>query len=283
MRFNRRRRLSVLSILGWVATVPSVLAAQAPSNVLVANGEWQRSPKATAVQCGLEAHIEGASDLQLAISGIPGQDRAIVSVLGNAPRIGPSNRSMDAQLIVFPSGERFTSSMTRVFNPMTSETSLVLSELPDRFLESFATGNAVNVELDGRSNFQIRYSGARQAVTEVAECQTRLLREWGLDAKQIASLKQKPRPIEPSRVFSGADYPIEALQEGEQGDVVIGFTVDVDGRAKDCSTIVSSGSSALDRQSCRLLMQRAKFLPALDESGKQIPVRVPQVVRWAFM
>jgi TonB family protein len=70
------------------------------------------------------------------------------------------------------------------------------------------------------------------------------------------------------QLFSSDDYPASALRAGEAG--AVGFRVDVgkDGRVAACTVTASSGSTALDSTTCRLLTSRARFSPALDRKGR---------------
>jgi TonB family protein len=49
--------------------------------------------------------------------------------------------------------------------------------------------------------------------------------------------------------------------------------IDVDGRAKRCRSIRSSGSRQMDAAACRAVEQRFRFIPGRDESGRPVPVR----------
>lgn len=84
-----------------------------------------------------------------------------------------------------------------------------------------------------------------------------------------------PRPdgrvaLNPASWITGDDYPAEALWRGWQGKVSIGWTVDETGRAINCFVMESSGHDALDKESCRLIVERARYLPAQDDQGRPI-------------
>jgi periplasmic protein TonB len=83
-----------------------------------------------------------------------------------------------------------------------------------------------------------------------------------------------PKKVTPARakanlgsLFSDEDYPASALRSSESG--ATGFRLDVgaNGRVTNCTVTSSSGSSALDSTTCRLLRSRARFTPATDSSG----------------
>lgn len=111
---------------------------------------------------------------------------------------------------------------------------------------------------------------------------------------QITVAPPKPAPppppvrrIEPARAranlasyISNDDYPSSALRNEEQGTT--GFRLDVgpDGRVSGCSVTASSGSSALDSATCRLLRSRARFTPATDSTGSKTSDSVSGRIRW---
>ena len=66
----------------------------------------------------------------------------------------------------------------------------------------------------------------------------------------------------------------------EEGAVAFTVQIGADGRVTSCSVTASSGSSVLDRATCRLYAQRARFAPARDDAGNQIGSRYSDRVRW---
>lgn len=70
---------------------------------------------------------------------------------------------------------------------------------------------------------------------------------------------------------SGASYPPEAVRHHWQGVSHYALTIEADGRISDCQITRSSGHQVLDDETCSLLLERARFLPAHDADGK--PVR----------
>ena len=53
-----------------------------------------------------------------------------------------------------------------------------------------------------------------------------------------------------------------------RGSVTIRFTVGLDGRGSNCTTVSSSGNAQLDLLTCRLLVERGRFTVARDALGK---------------
>lgn len=88
--------------------------------------------------------------------------------------------------------------------------------------------------------------------------------------------------LNPSEILTPDDYPLEALKANEQGSVGVAINVDGTGRVADCAVEASSGSTALDTQTCQLILQRAKFAPARDDSGNAVSSIFHQRYRWAL-
>jgi periplasmic protein TonB len=97
------------------------------------------------------------------------------------------------------------------------------------------------------------------------------------------------REIKPARAkanlasyVSDEDYPTTAARNEEQGTTRFRLAVGPDGRVKDCTVTASSGSSALDSTTCRLMRQRAKFQPATGSDGKPTSDTFASAIRWVL-
>lgn len=83
-------------------------------------------------------------------------------------------------------------------------------------------------------------------------------------------------------LFGTDDYPMEAIEKEEQGTVAYRLTIGRRGGVPDCEIVESSGSEALDEQTCRILEERAHFSPARDAAGKRIPDTYSGRIRWVL-
>jgi protein TonB len=95
--------------------------------------------------------------------------------------------------------------------------------------------------------------------------------------------------VEPARAkanlasyVSDADYPDSALRAGEQGTTGFRLTIGPDGRVSGCEVTSSSGSSALDSATCRIMKSRARFTPAHDSTGKAVGDSQSARIRWVL-
>ena len=66
------------------------------------------------------------------------------------------------------------------------------------------------------------------------------------------------------------DYPPEARKLGLEGRVVFRATIGVDGRAKSCEIVQSSGHDILDDATCVKVIDTARFDPARDANGRAV-------------
>ncbi len=100
---------------------------------------------------------------------------------------------------------------------------------------------------------------------------------------------EKPRTVEPARAranlasyVSDEDYPSNAVRNEEQGTTRFRLAVGPDGKVKECTITGSSGSSALDSTTCKLMKQRAKFTPAKNNRGELTSDTVTSAIRWVL-
>ena len=98
-----------------------------------------------------------------------------------------------------------------------------------------------------------------------------------------------PKKLEPARAkanlgsyVSDADYPASAQRNEEQGTTRFRLTVGADGRVTGCTVTGSSGSSALDSATCRLMKTRARFTPARDSNGNKTSDSVSSAIKWVL-
>jgi TonB family protein len=68
-------------------------------------------------------------------------------------------------------------------------------------------------------------------------------------------------------ISADRDYPAEAIRRRESGELAYDVDVSEDGAPLGCTIIRSSGSEALDRRTCELIMTRCLFIPAADGAG----------------
>jgi TonB family protein len=103
-----------------------------------------------------------------------------------------------------------------------------------------------------------------------------------LAAPALAQGAQGPLPENRAIWIGAGDYPRDAYLQGLEGTVRFAVSVDQDGKVRRCVVRQSSGVSALDAATCRLILDRARFKPALDGRGRKTPGVYASTVRWAI-
>jgi hypothetical protein len=103
-------------------------------------------------------------------------------------------------------------------------------------------------------------------------CEDDLVRTWGFDPAQLASLSRQPEPLsKPDTWISPDSYPERPLRSGEGAILNFRIIVAPTGRAESCVIQSTVGDKVFADSACRQLMANARFTPALDAAGQ--PVR----------
>jgi periplasmic protein TonB len=76
------------------------------------------------------------------------------------------------------------------------------------------------------------------------------------------------------------DYPSRALSQEREGTTSFRVTVGPDGKVTDCQVTGSSGHGDLDAATCSNVKRRARFDPALDNSGNPTSGSYSNRVTW---
>jgi protein TonB len=88
----------------------------------------------------------------------------------------------------------------------------------------------------------------------------------------------------PAQLINGnlrnEDYPRSALRAGAQGSVSVSFTVGPSGRVEQCRVTRSSGHPDLDETTCRLILRRFRYRPALNAAGDPVPETMRKAYDW---
>jgi len=82
--------------------------------------------------------------------------------------------------------------------------------------------------------------------------------------------------------LTDADYPAEAIRNGQEGTVEFQLSIGPDGLVSGCRIVTSSTYRSLDEATCRLMRARARFTPAHDAAGNAIADTVTSRIRWVM-
>ncbi|MCM0000659.1 MAG: energy transducer TonB [Erythrobacter sp.] len=90
-----------------------------------------------------------------------------------------------------------------------------------------------------------------------------------------------PQPIgKPSDWVSNADYPPAAWRNREEGEVRYALDVDREGAVTGCRITKSTATPTLEAETCRLLSERARFLPKQDKESRPVGSVYSGRMRW---
>lgn len=135
-------------------------------------------------------------------------------------------------------------------------------------LDQLAASESLTVSERGKPLLELALPSAPKAVKVLRDCEEAALRAWGVDVEARARLKRQARPVEPLfRLFSYHDYPAAALSKGVSGRATVRLVIGRNGRVTTCAVVESAGDPTLDRRTCALLSDRARFEPALGPDG----------------
>lgn len=91
------------------------------------------------------------------------------------------------------------------------------------------------------------------------------------------------RPVgKPGAWATAEDYPSLDLTAEHEGVTRFSLSIDTSGRVSGCTVTASSGWPGLDNATCRLIMKRARFSPAMDENGQPTTGAFASAIRWTI-
>lgn len=80
--------------------------------------------------------------------------------------------------------------------------------------------------------------------------------------------------------LKSSDIPESAWNAGIEGTVWVRYFVNVDGSVSGCQVTRSSGYALLDNTTCRLIEQRFRYKPSLDEDGAPVRSIIVEKHEW---
>lgn len=136
--------------------------------------------------------------------------------------------------------------------------------------EQEAAATSISVEYLGR-NITFATGPLDKVFAEMRKCTDDLVRSWGLDPAQQASLSSNVEPLRrPETWITSDSYPPDMLMHGKQGLVNFRLAVDDKGVPSACEIQRSYGDPEFDQVTCQQFMRRARFSPARDASGTPV-------------
>ncbi len=133
-----------------------------------------------------------------------------------------------------------------------------------------------------RGSVQLATNSLAAPFAALRACTVDLVKQWGLDPAEQATLRRHPVPkTSPAHWIAAMDYPTQQLRKGQQAIIMFRLMVDAGGKPSDCAVLRAySQSQAFGRTTCDNLMKRAKFEPAFNANGQAVPSFYVNTVRF---
>lgn len=128
-------------------------------------------------------------------------------------------------------------------------------------------------EVDRGSGRPVRFAlgPMHEAMKAMRACTDELMTHWGIDAAAHRTLSRRAMPIgNPGKWVSSSDYPAHLVAQGIEGLIQFRLSIDATGKVSNCAIQQSTRPAEFDKKVCQIMMQRARFDPALDASGRPI-------------
>lgn len=139
--------------------------------------------------------------------------------------------------------------------------------------EGAAAAKVTGIALDrGLTNPILVETGALgEAARALQACADDLISSWGLDAEKHKSLIRVAMPAQPTAGLITSDaIPFADFAKLNGGNNEIRMMIDKTGSATSCHIHWPTLGEPTNKKICASLMEKGKFLPALDQSGQAI-------------
>lgn len=157
---------------------------------------------------------------------------------------------------------------------------LKIPSLPISLLEEFEDHQIFEISVGERFSRRFEAGHFRAAISEWQACQYSLLNSWGFDPDEQRNLERAPTPVDTWNWIQPDDYSRDMVDEMERDALVVRLDLDDRGIVRNCSIVQSSGVDAVDHITCRNLLERGQFEPALSAEGQPTEISIPFVVGW---
>lgn len=150
-------------------------------------------------------------------------------------------------------------------------------------VERFEGMDELQVIQDGETHLALALPKLSNALEALNRCAEGFITFWGLDLEKHRTMTRKVKFTNLERVARDlqSKYPSRAIRSGEQGVVRFLVIVDKEGRVTDCRQSDVTALQDLDSPACKA-MHKARFEPALDESGNAMKSYYASQIRYVL-
>jgi hypothetical protein len=221
----------------------------------------------------------GSEDASTVLAFRPSPNGKVVRLMLVRPGRVPTPHHFDLTTSIRPSkvkttGLRFASSDRK------SEVIWINFERAE--LEGLGQAGEISIEGSGIDE-RFALPGMAAVLKALDTCNQDLREHWNVSEAAAAKIAKEASSVRPlGSYFSHSDYPTQAVRENASGRTGLIMMIDETGKLKDCMVEETSGIATLDAMACGVLLERAKFNPALDAAGNPIRSVCATAVRWAL-
>lgn len=139
----------------------------------------------------------------------------------------------------------------------------------------------VTIRIGNETPLRLPLSPAAGVWGALRTCTDNLVRRWGFDPAEQASLSRAATPLDsPRKWLRSDDYPTGAILGGQIGVVHFRLEVAADGSVSACHVQMESKPHDFSAATCAALSRRARFAPALDRHGQAVRSYYVNGVNW---
>jgi TonB family protein len=144
--------------------------------------------------------------------------------------------------------------------------------------DQFYGADAVIIKAD-KFEDELALSQMTKLKQAMETCVADLKVHWNTDKENALKARARSKANLAS-YFEDDDYPDMAVRRNKGGSVQFALLINETGQVADCTVIESSNVPSLDAQSCAVLVERARFEPAVGLDGKPAKDTVFSRITW---
>lgn len=157
------------------------------------------------------------------------------------------------------------------------------SDPPDVTPEREAAVSSLIFRAPDRNWYRLKTGSMKSIMAALRTCTDKVVESWGYSPAEQRALSRPATPTEnPRRWLGSFDYPQSMLNSGSMAIVESRLDIDETGQVAGCHINSATLPQKASDTTCKLLSKRAKFLPALDASGKAVKSYYLNTVRWVI-
>lgn len=266
-------------ILGVVALLPQppVQAAEPLPEVLLPSSPWEIATEVDA--CALTRGFD-KERTALTIRSTPTAAQIYITIASTGWPPQAVDES-DFAMLFAPSGQKATgtAAIDRWIKDRIGMVDLYGVSLAE--LRRAGDTSDVSIMMEKAPPIRFHLTNLAAAFRALDKCHNDLMRHWAMDPDTLYTMRALPvAEGSRSKWLDIDDYPDWALAQNREGKILLSYIVQINGRVRDCKTVVSSGDDKLDHYTCVIMTRRAHYRPAIDAQRRPVEMRIVESVRW---